>query len=66
MINVDKEIKKNINKARKFVSEASGDRPELSKKIGIGLPWCNKFALGHFNDPGYSKIRKILSYIDSK
>jgi len=63
MEKINKDIDRNIKKARKFVVESSGDRPELSRKIGIGLSWLNMFAIGHFKDPGFSKVTKILSYI---
>lgn len=55
-----------LKQAIEFVKSKKGELPSLSKKIKLDYNWLRKLADGSINDPGVSKIEKILRYSESE
>lgn len=45
-----------------YLETRRGSWAAVASDSGVGYQWLNKFMQGKFDDPGVSKIEKILSY----
>ena len=66
MKNLMKVINRDIQRAKTIFIKAHGSRPTLCKEIGVGTHWMNAFIQDRVEDPSYSKIVRILDYMEKQ
>lgn len=47
-------------KAIDYLESRRGEWPLIAQETGIDYQWLSKFAQGKFNDPGVSRVEKLL------
>ena len=46
-----------------YLEKQKGHLPAIAQETGLGLEWLRKLVGGHIEDPGISKIERLLAYM---